>query len=215
MRTELGTLFQRTDNSLVTPIDPPIAAPPQLSQENLLQLANARVAMRKVRRAASVASFDGWTIGAFGGFTFLLGLTDPTSIVLGLAMVAIAFVELRGAGKLKQLDTTACQALAINQLVLGSLLLVYAGWRMYAVLRGGGEYDALAGSDPQMKEMLGSVADLTRMVMMAVYGALMLIALFGQGGMALYYRSRRSHIEAYLAQTPDWIVAMQRAGVSL
>jgi hypothetical protein len=200
----------------------PYAAPvlptssPHLSPENLQQLQVARLAMRKVRRAASMAAFDGWTVGSFGALTFLLGLPDLSSILLGLGMVAIAFVEIRGGNRLKRLDASAARMLAWNQVVLGTLLLIYSLWRIFAVMRAPSGYgEALAGSDPQLQEMLAPVEGLTRVVMMTVYAALIAIAIFGQGSMALYYYSRRKHVESYLTHTPPWIIAMQRAGVSV
>jgi len=50
---------------------------------------------------------------------------------------------------------------------------------------------------------------------MALYGAMIAVALFAQGGLALFYFTRRKHIDAYLAKTPAWILAMQRGGIAL
>ena len=36
-------------------------------------------------------------------------------------------------------------------------------------------------------------------------------ALLAQGGLALYYLRRRRHVIDYLAHTPPWVVALQRA----
>ena len=41
------------------------------------------------------------------------------------------------------------------------------------------------------------------------------VAVFGQGGTALFYLSRRRHVEAYLRDTPQWIVDAQRAGMPM
>src|SRR5438270_11115905 len=66
---------------------PPMA--PHLSDENLLQLAAARTASRKVRRAISVASFDGWTIGAFAALTLLFGITVYLCNMMGFGLGVI------------------------------------------------------------------------------------------------------------------------------
>jgi hypothetical protein len=48
-----------------------------------------------------------------------------------------------------------------------------------------------------------------------VYGGLAAVAIFGQGGTALYYWSRRRFVEAYLKETPRWIIDAQRAGLPM
>jgi hypothetical protein len=172
--------------------------------------------MTRVRRAANVASFDGWTIAVFGALTLLVGLTDPISIVMGLGLLAVAVVELRFGARLRRLDPDAPKALAWNQLALGSLLFAYAAWRLSVVLRGGGsEYASIIASDPDLAKMLGPIEGLTRMIMTTVYATLMAVGVFGQGSLALYYFTRRAHLRVYLAHTPPWIIEMQRAGVSI
>jgi hypothetical protein len=41
------------------------------------------------------------------------------------------------------------------------------------------------------------------------------VAIFVEGGMALFHFSRRKVVEAYIRETPQWIVEAQRAGVPL
>jgi hypothetical protein len=203
------------DNTKVIAPPPPPPLAPQLSAEHLLDLQRARTALRKVRRAISVASFDGWTIGAFAALTLLFGLNSLSSVSIGLARGAIAYVELRGASQLRRLDPRAARTLGFNQLALGMVLIVYALWRTFSILRyGSGAYDVVSASDPQMAQMLQPVENLTRLISLAIYAALIVIGVFAQGGLALFYFTRAKHIEAYLAQTPAWIVAMQKAGLS-
>jgi len=98
--------------------------------------------------------------------TLIFGLTDPTSLLLGGGMMAVAIAE-------------------------------------------------LTKTDPELRQMLEPVEGLTTLVMQCVYGALIVVAIFGQGGMALYYHFRRRSAESYTKQTPEWILMMQRAGVSV
>ena len=201
--------------NMMSPLPPPLNTGPQFTPENLGQLQAARTDMRKLRRAVSVATFDGWTLGIFGALTVLMGLTDPTNLVLGIAMVAAALVELRSVPRLRMLDPAIPKRLAINQLAMGAVLLLYAGWRMVVTLRSGaGELMSLAGTDPQVRQIIEPFDGLMRMVTLAVYCGMMVIAIFGQGGMALYYFSRGRHLQDYLTRTPPWIIAMQQAGVS-
>jgi hypothetical protein len=188
---------------------------PHLSEANLHELAAARAAGRKVRRAISIANFDGWTLGALGALTFVFSLTDLPGLMLGVGMMGIAVIELRGAGRLRHLEPSAARTLGFNQLALGTLLFAYALWRIISVATGKGVYDAVGASDPQLAHMLQPVENLTRLVSFAVYAALMAIAVFAQGGLALFYFSRVKHVQEYVARTPAWIIAMQRAGISI
>ncbi len=202
----------------VTPPPPPIsllpAGQPQLAAEHLQQLQVARFTMRKIRRAVAMAWFDGVTIGVFGLLTLIFGLTDPTSLLLGGGMMAVAIVELTAASRLKRLDATAARTLAWNQVALGSMLLIYAIWQLFHIDTAA-TYAELTKTDPELRQMLEPVEGLTTLVMQCVYGALIVVAIFGQGGMALYYHFRRRSVESYTKQTPEWILTMQRAGVSV
>lgn len=189
--------------------------PHNVSEEHLRQLAAARAGGKKVRRAIAVAKFDGWSIGAFGALTLLCGLTDPTSIVLGLGMLAVAFVELRSVDALRRLDPRAARTLGMNQLALAALLILYSFWRIYTVSTRPGPYESIKAQDAMMARMLQPIEGLTKTISLAVYALLILIALFAQGGMALYYFSRVKHIQAYASKTPPWIVKLQQAGMGI
>ena len=205
---------------LPQPPPPPFAqpAPPQMSPQHFAELQAAAVTGRKVRRAARVAAVDGWTVGAFGALTMLVGLTDPTSLAIGAVMIVIAWVELRGGARLRRLEPDAARVLGWNQVALGVMLLAYAGWRLLALRHGdGGITEALGAeaADPEVRQMLAPVAGLTRMILTWVYVSVAAIAVVGPGSMALYYFTRARHVRAYLARTPEWITAMQRAGVTV
>ncbi len=141
----------------------------------------------------------------FGGLTLLFGLTDLSSIALGLGMGAVAFVELRGAGRLRRLEAGAARTLGFNQVALG----------IVAQLTGPSPYQAIKSSDAQLAHMLQPIEDLSRMVMIGIYSAVIAIAFFAQGGLAIFYFSRERHVQCYVTQTPAWIVTMQRTGIAL
>lgn len=198
-------------------LPPPLAQPlPQFSEENLRQLAAARAASRKIKRAVSVANFDGWTIAVCGALTLGLGLGDWTSMLGGVALGAIAFVELRGASQLKRLKPQSIRALTLNQLVLATLLIIYACWRLYVTSQPGYFTSSIPElNDPQVAAYMGQVNDFARTAMQAVYGGLIAVAVFAQGGLAWYYHTRTSLLKKYVAETPAWIITLQEAGVAL
>jgi len=195
-------------------MQPPHPPSPQLSEENLRQLAEARKSLRKIKRAMSVARFDGWTIGIFAGLTVLLGITDWTNIVMGLALGTIATIELLGAKRLGRLEPQATRMLGFNQLVLGAGLMVYAVWRMHAEMTGHGELAAAVGSDANLAQALAPYQNLTKQIAVMFYGCLIAIAILGMGAMARYYFSRGKYVQKYLKETPGWIIAMQKTGAS-
>jgi len=188
---------------------------PQLSEENLRELAAARTALRKIARAVTVARFDGWTIAIFAGLTLLMGITDVSNIIIGVGLGVVAFVELQGASKLRRLDVAAIRMLGFNQLSLGGLLILYALWRIHAESSGGGLLASVAESDPQDAQALGTLLSGSHWIVTGFYGILIAVAILGMGGMALFYFSRRKYLAAYLTQTPQWIIAMQKAGISI
>jgi hypothetical protein len=185
----------------------------QLTPEHMAELAAARQRMRKLRRAVITANVDGWSVGVFGAATALFGLADLPSLALGLAMISVAVVELRTAGKLRRLEASAPQALGFNQIVLGGALFLYATMRLWAVTHGEDEYASLITQEPQLASMLGPMQDLTRVILIAVYVTVMGVAIFAQGGMAVYYFTRAGVVHAITTSTPAWILDMQRAGV--
>ena len=175
------------------------------------QWAAAEASLKPIRRVVRVAKFDAWTIALFAAPTFVCGLFGGvTGVLLGGAMGAIAFVEFRNAGRLRRLDLSALDRLAINQLALAGVLILYAGWSVYT-LHGGG---LLASAQRDMPEMdpaaMGVDPQLDRSLGLAVYGGLAVITLLAQGGMALYYLSRRPRLRELVAGMPAWVVDLQR-----
>jgi hypothetical protein len=192
------------------PVTPPAA--PALSAQHLMQLEAARGAARKIMRAANVARGDGWTVGAFGALSFLLGLGSVSGPLVGSGMLLVAFVELRAANRLRRFESAAARTLGINQLALAALLFAYAVCGIYSVLTGPSPYAEAVASEPLLGDMLRPVEDLGRLISLLVYGVVIGVALFFQGGMAMYYFSRARHVRDYLTRTPAWIVAVQKAG---
>ena len=64
-------------------------------------------------------------------------------------------------------------------------------------------------------DMVGDVESLERAVGLLVYGTLAAVAIFGQGGTAWFYHTRRPILEGYLRDTPPWILGAQRAGMPM
>jgi hypothetical protein len=174
-------------------------------------LAAARIAAKKVRRAVKYATFDAWTIGIFGGLSFVCGLFSGISgVVIGAVMGVIAFVEFKGAARVRQLDPTAAKTLGYNQLAFGALLILYALWSMHSVPN----LSSLSSQLGQNADMVDTpeVDNWMHMAWYAMYGTVIAVAVFGMGGTALYYFSREKHIREYVQTAAPWVVEMQRSG---
>ena len=176
---------------------------------------DARIRAKKVRRCVAVANFDGWSVGVFGALTLLFGMFSFWGWFLGGGMLAIAYVELSTVPRIKRLEPGAARRLGWNQIALGSLLLIYAGWSLYSMMFGPDPLAATIAQAPETAELLAPYSGLARMIGVAVYIGLALVAIFAQGGTALYYFTRDSHIRAYRQQTPAWIVEFQQGGGQL
>jgi hypothetical protein len=184
-----------------------------LSPQHLAELAAAKRASRAVRRTASIARASAWTTGILAGLT-LLGVLfgDVVSLVLGAALMAVAIRESRLAGRLAQLDPRAPGALAINQLLLGAIIVAYAAWQIRAALASSGlsAVNAPIG-DPQVDAMLANIGAVSKRIMVAFYACVATGGVLGTGLMALHYRSRQPLLRRFLTTTPPWVTQLLRA----
>ncbi len=193
-----------------------------LSAEHLHQLAEADVRAKKLRSAGGVAMFNGIAIGIFGGLSLLFGLVelaldgfdvskiDWWSFIMGIGLVVIAWNEFQGRRRLRQFDSRGPHLLGWNQLALLGLIVVYSAWMMSVALLGPNPYAEIIRQEPMAANMLGGIGDLYRKMSIAVYGALILGTLLFQGINALYYFTRAKLLRGYLAETPAWVVELQR-----
>lgn len=190
--------------------------PPQLSADNLRELQAAKQSLRKIRRAVSVARFEGYTVAVCGGITFLSGIGSVGDMLGGAVLTAIGVIEIISAGRLGRLDTKAVRILTTNQLCLAALILLYAVWNLHAeVAHPASDLPDLSPSDAAaLGQMDSSALSLTHEVMLLFYGS-MIAAAVVEAGMARYYHSRGAYLQRYLADTPAWIISMQKSGISI
>jgi hypothetical protein len=72
-------------------------------------------------------------------------------------------------------------------------------------------------ANPEIGQVLGSLEEfdvLYKGLIVAVYGTVLVLSVVLQGLNSLYYFTRRKHVEAYLQETPDWVVGVQRTTVA-
>jgi hypothetical protein len=175
------------------------------------ELATASTGWRKLRRMAAYAAFDGWCLAIFGACTLVCGgYGSVPGLFVSLSLLATGVFEIRCVMQLRRLNPSAVLQLACNQMVVAAALIGYAAANIFQAHHGGGApsqieqvFLQLGGSPSDIHEQVTNASDL-------LYFGLIAFALLVQGGTALYYLSRRPHLQRYLAQTPGWIQQMQR-----
>ena len=170
---------------------------------------------KRVRRAIGVAKLDGWATAVFAGLTLIGGLFHWIGLVLGLGMAIVAIVEFIGAARLRRLDASAARMLAMNQVFLGAMLLAYAIYSLWAMTTRTTYITTQLSSHPELAHIGVEVEALAKLIGWVIYGTLAAVAIVVQGGTAMFYLSRRKHVEAYMRDTPAWIVQAQRAGLPM
>jgi hypothetical protein len=193
------------------------AAQPQggpLSARDLQQLEVARQRGKRIRRAASVAAFNGWTACVFAAISLPCGIFSLVTFLLGSVLALVAYNELHGARGLRQFDETAPRRLGLGQLGLCAALVLYGGWGLYTTFSTPSPYEALLAGGAQATRLVGSIESLHTTVSLAMYGGLIGLSLIFQGGTAWYYFTRRRLIRAYVSDTPAWILELDRTASS-
>jgi len=160
-------------------------------------------AIKKVRRAATMAAISGWSTAVIGGLALPFGLVSWVSLVLGSALVALGVNELLARGQLLKLIAGATKRLALNQIVLGATIIVYAAFMVYTGLTGQSEMQKAVASEPALADMSADIIALEKILTTAIYGTLIIGTIVFQGMNAWYYASRRK-----------WVNECLRLGVS-
>ena len=194
------------DGSLADPASP-------MDEMQFLVLRQAVIRRRPLRRAARVARFSAWTILVIGvgGWPVLLFSPSLSGLVVVGGICLIGVLEYVGADKMRRGQRDAPAFLARNQLMFVGLIAAYCVYQM--VTFNPDEMRAaagLSGKDAQVLEL--GAGDLTRtldsLLPVAVYGFYLLVILLiavCQGGLALYYFTRKKYIEVFERDAPLWV----------
>jgi hypothetical protein len=174
------------------------------------QLAAATSAWKKMRRLASYGLFDGYTLTVLGALSLICGgYSSIVGLMVSFGLLGTGIFEIREVYRLRRLHSSAITRLAYNQMVLAGILIAYALINLVQSRSGGG----LSPEVQQSLSQLGSTDEIqgaASSVIQILYSGLIGFAVVVQGGTALFYFSRRVHLQRYLADTPEWIQQMQR-----
>lgn len=184
-----------------------------LSPEQLQALQDAAIRAKPIQRAASVATFNYWTLGLFGLPALLVGLFSLPSLFVGAGLLLIAHNEHRGAKMFRQLDRRAPRMLGLNQLGLIAVLTAYGTWGVMQALTAENHYAEQIAAMPQLAPTLEPLGELYATLSILVYGGVIAFAFIFQGFNSWYYFSRAKWMRRYLHETPAWVVQTQRAAI--
>lgn len=197
----------------------PIAGGLTAQQKRTIDLAERR--RRVIFRAGGLAAFNGWSLIFFAALTILIS-HDPLSLTLTALFGFAGYRELRGRKLLRQLNPAGPALLGYNQILLAAIVVAYCGWCIAS---------ALLLPHPEISQassLIVSKQDMSLLpagyrqhiqfwqshvseIVAGIYGLVILVSLITQGLMAVYYFTRQSALRAYLEDTPEWVVDMQRA----
>jgi hypothetical protein len=188
------------------PSDSPLTA----AHRRELALAHERA--RTIRKAAAVASFNGWVTGILALLSAPFALFGPSGMVTTIVLAVIAANEFRGRRRLMQFDPTAANLLGWNQLGLLTMIIAYCWWALYANLYGTNSVSVQLQELSQLDSALAvdGIDTLVRQITIMLYGSVIAFSVVFQGLNAFYYFTRRKYVEAYLAETPEWVRDVRR-----
>lgn len=189
-----------------------------LTAEHVVQLRQAHRRARTLRSARRHASVSGYVTLVCGVLTLPFGLGNGALLALGIALIAIGYYELALRRRLSELVRSAPANLAVNQLMLCAVIGAYAVWMIFAAVGTGPRPAAAAPElhsmlETQMGGSMPSLAEMERTVTVVFYSVLIVGTVLLQGLAAVYYFTRKRHMNRFLAETPGWIINLHQAGV--
>jgi hypothetical protein len=200
------------------PLPGAILADNPLSVSHRRELVAARDRAKTIRKAARVAAFNGWTTNAAALFSAMFLLFDRSGVAIAITVILsiVAYNEFRGRKRLLNFDPSGATLLGWNQLGLLAMIVVYCLWML-----SGSSAEAATALSSQMKStserellsMAGDLEGLYKTVTLAMYGGAIALSLLFQGGNAIYYFTRRRHVEDFIAETPQWVRDVQGGSI--
>ena len=176
-----------------------------LSPQQIDALATAMQRSRKALGGARAAALTGYTLVAFGVLSLLMSLGSPTGLVASLAVLAVAWNEREGRKMLLGRDPKGARRLAWNQLWLLAVILLYCLKGMYSAW-----FHPLP-SVAEMETLLGLGEGFFAEAAVGFYTLVLVVGAAFQFGMYRYHAARGGLLEEYLAETPAWVVEVERA----
>ena len=159
---------------------------------------------KALRRILLISAIDGWSIAVFAGFCTLVSLIlgEWIGVSIGAVITFAGVLELRGRTRLIQGEITGLSWLIRAQVLILATIGLYAFRNLLAF----DEAALMAEITPELRNAINqlgiSMADFQALMKPAYYGFYLTVigvTLLFQGGLAVYYASRRAKITEALA----------------
>jgi hypothetical protein len=184
----------------------PPEPPPGLSPDQLTAIHLAEWRFKKLARAQAAARIDGGITAFFAVACLLTFCMGWENLVLGAMFGAIAFNSFRGAQRLRRADPAAPAALAMNQVYLAGTVILYAVYQIYKSRNGSQELMSQLGDLKALGIDNAGLEQTYKWFAWIVYGGLIIGTILAQGAAAIYYATRKRYLDAYIHETPQWVV---------
>jgi hypothetical protein len=176
-----------------------------LTPELRHELVRAKGRTKAMRKAASVAAFNGWSTGIMAAISAPFALFSAAGLLMTTGLAVVAYNEFRGRKRLLALNPASTDFLGWNQIGFFILIVAYCLWMLFTSI---GSFSAELQAKPELEAALGSLDgfdDLYRRFVVGFYGTGILLSAIFQGATAIYYFTRRKHVDTYLQETPAWV----------
>jgi hypothetical protein len=158
--------------------------------------------------------FSAVTTLCFGAMALPFALLSPSlpGIFITAGLFIVGVVEFKGSQRMRRAEVSAASMLGKNQLAFLGFIILYCAMQMVSFSP---EQVKAAALSPEVRAQLGSLPNLEELdrqierfaplVTYGLYGLIILLSIGFQGGMAVYYFSRRRHLELFRQSTPEWV----------
>lgn len=193
---------------------------PAITPAQLRELALADERDRALSGARTLALCNGLGFVVCAAVCLISVLFDPWSLLYVLVLGGFGFVELRARRALLAYDRGALRRLSRNQIAFCAAVVAYALVQMVLSARSDNPLLEIAREHPELSDALGSpemsgmkseLDSWYRIGMPVFYGLLGLVTLLFQGGSAVYYARREKVLDAFVTQTPAWVIEFRRS----
>lgn len=188
-----------------------------LNEKQMQQIIDSGDRARPIRKAARFASGNGWMTLLAGFSTIPFALGNLPLLTFAVLLGAIGTRELTLRRRLLRFVPKTTRKLALNQLMLGALLITYAVWMMVQSATGDGmiastlKNEPMLQSTPELSGHLDGLAQLERIATAGLYLLMIIVAVLVQGGSAMYYQIRGRSLARFCARTPEWVIDIHHA----
>ena len=189
------------------------AAP--IGEGELGLIRQAVVRRRKVKSAAGVARSSAIVTLVIGFLALPFVLLSPSlsGVVVVAGVITVGVREWMGYGKMQRAETGAAGHLGWNQVALVGVITFYCLLQMASFSPEEMKAAALSPEARSLSAALpGMMAGIDKMIetwapylVYGFYSLLIVVSVGFQGGMALYYFTRRKSVEAFNRETPEWV----------